>query len=150
MHEKPFTLHIPSCTTTKSNLYLIVLFNAVTSEPALYKFRMFHVPKLMTIFQLFSNKAVFMVMDLLAQRPTPKLEDHSLSFVHGYLFNVFAATLHSWRLSLLPQPEDEPANVRYDSLMDERNIHLIHGSHSPFRRKRYIHLLAWCQLLYSH
>jgi hypothetical protein len=34
---------------------------------------------------------------LLAPRPTPKLEDHPLSFVRGCLFNVFAAILHSWR-----------------------------------------------------
>jgi hypothetical protein len=31
---------------------------------------------------------------LLAPRPTPKLEDHTLSAVSGFLFNVFAATLH--------------------------------------------------------
>ena len=31
---------------------------------------------------------------LLAPLPTPKLEDHPLSAVHGCLFNLFAATLH--------------------------------------------------------
>ena len=31
---------------------------------------------------------------LLAPRPTPKLEDHPLSAVHDFLFNLFAATLH--------------------------------------------------------
>jgi hypothetical protein len=30
---------------------------------------------------------------LLAPRPIPKLEDHPLSFVRGYLFNIFAANL---------------------------------------------------------
>jgi hypothetical protein len=31
---------------------------------------------------------------LLAPRPTPKLEDHPLSAVRDWLFNIFAATLH--------------------------------------------------------
>jgi len=41
-----------------------------------------------------------------APRPTPKLEDHPLSAVHDCLFNIFAATLHTQRTSLHPQPED--------------------------------------------
>jgi len=32
--------------------------------------------------------------DLLAGRPTPKLEDHPLSAVSNCLFNIFASTLH--------------------------------------------------------
>jgi len=32
--------------------------------------------------------------ELLAPRPTPKLEDHPLSAIHDYLCNIFAATLH--------------------------------------------------------
>jgi hypothetical protein len=32
--------------------------------------------------------------ELLAPRPTPKLEDHPLSAVPDCLFNIFAATLH--------------------------------------------------------
>jgi hypothetical protein len=32
--------------------------------------------------------------ELLAPRPTPKLEDHPLSAVRDCLFNIFAATLH--------------------------------------------------------
>jgi hypothetical protein len=49
-----------------------------------------------------------MVEGLLAPRQTPKLEDRSLLFVRGCLFNVFTATFHSWRLSLYPQPVDVP------------------------------------------
>jgi hypothetical protein len=37
----------------------------------------------------------------------PKLEDHPLSFVRGYLFNIFAATFH-------PQPEDPPCCGGWD------------------------------------
>ena len=35
----------------------------------------------------------------LASRQTPKLEDHSWSAVHDYLFNIFAANVHIWRHS---------------------------------------------------
>jgi hypothetical protein len=37
--------------------------------------------------------------ELLAPCPTPKPEDHHLSTVHDCLFNIFAATLHTWRAS---------------------------------------------------
>jgi hypothetical protein len=33
--------------------------------------------------------------EVLAPRPTPKLEDHPLSAVRGCLFNIFAAILHN-------------------------------------------------------
>jgi hypothetical protein len=40
------------------------------------------------------NKASFYGAELLAPRPTTKLEDHPLSAVRDCLFNIFAATLH--------------------------------------------------------
>jgi hypothetical protein len=40
---------------------------------------------------LFRNMIRFYCEELLALRPTPKLEDHRLS---AYLFNIFAATLY--------------------------------------------------------
>jgi len=46
--------------------------------------------------------------ELLAPRPTTKLEDHFLSAVRDCLFNIFAATLHICRPLLHPQPEDAP------------------------------------------
>jgi hypothetical protein len=39
--------------------------------------------------------------ELLAPRPTPKLEEHPLSAVRDWLFSIFAATLHIWRPSPL-------------------------------------------------
>jgi hypothetical protein len=42
----------------------------------------------------FCNKIHFYGEELLAPRPTPKLEDHPLSAVRDCLFNIFAATLH--------------------------------------------------------
>jgi hypothetical protein len=41
----------------------------------------------------FRNMLVFYGEGLLAPRPTPKLEDHPLSFVRGCLFNILAANL---------------------------------------------------------
>jgi len=43
---------------------------------------------------LFRNKASFYGEELLAPRPTPKMEDHPLSTVCDTLFNIFAATVH--------------------------------------------------------
>ena len=50
----------------------------------------------------------FYVEELLALRPTSKLNDHPLSAVRDCLFGIFAATFHMWRPFLYPQPEDEP------------------------------------------
>ena len=41
----------------------------------------------------FRNKDTFYGKELLAHRPTPKVEDHTLSAVRYCLFNIFAATL---------------------------------------------------------
>jgi hypothetical protein len=46
--------------------------------------------------------------ELLAPRPTPKLEYHPLSAVRECLVNIFAATLHIVGPFLHPQPEDAP------------------------------------------
>jgi hypothetical protein len=43
---------------------------------------------------IFRNKIRFYGEELLAPRPTPKLEDQPLSAVRDYLFNILAATLH--------------------------------------------------------
>jgi len=45
---------------------------------------------------------VFYVEELLAPRPSPRLEDHSLSPVRDLLFYIFSATLHIWRPSAIP------------------------------------------------
>jgi hypothetical protein len=42
----------------------------------------------------FRNKAGFYGGELLAPRPTPKLENHLLSTVRNCLFNIFATILH--------------------------------------------------------
>jgi hypothetical protein len=47
----------------------------------------------------FRNKLIFYDEELLAPRTTSKLEDHPLSDFRDCLFNIFAATLHTWRVS---------------------------------------------------
>jgi hypothetical protein len=51
------------------------------------------------LFEHIRKKLNFYSEELLALRPTPKLEDHPLSAVRDCLFNIFAATLHTWRPS---------------------------------------------------
>jgi hypothetical protein len=51
---------------------------------------------------VFRNKLTFYGEKLLAPRQSSKLEDHPLSAVHDCLFNIFAATLHTWRASPPP------------------------------------------------
>jgi hypothetical protein len=80
--------------------------------PALYKLLIFQVQNPISIFHrlacLAKSEALLGILKqsysygegMLVQWPTPpKLEDHPLSAVHGCLFNIFTATLHSWRLS---------------------------------------------------
>jgi hypothetical protein len=62
--------------------------------------------------------------ELLAPRPTPKLEDHPLSALHDCLFIIFAATLPIWRPFLHPQPEDAPCRGDRDPLITVTGTHL--------------------------
>jgi hypothetical protein len=45
----------------------------------------------------FSKQDYFLWWSVLAPRLIPKLEDHPMSAVRDCLFNIFAATLHTWR-----------------------------------------------------
>jgi hypothetical protein len=106
--------HLNSCTRSKFNLYLANSLAAAISEPALVQASNIpstksHVPlslgRTKVLFQVrsfvceyFVTKIRFDGEELLAPRPTPKLEDHRLSAVRHCLFNVFAATLPThWR-----------------------------------------------------
>ena len=53
----------------------------------------------------FVTSSVFYDQELLAPRPTPKLEDHPLSAVRDWLFSIFAGTLHIWWPFFYPQPK---------------------------------------------
>jgi hypothetical protein len=65
------------------------------------------------------NFVMFYGEELLAPRPTSKLENHHLSAVRDCLLNirVFAATLHIRRPFLRPQPEDAPCCGDRDRLI---------------------------------
>jgi hypothetical protein len=62
---------------------------------------------------------VFYGEELLAPRPTPKLEDHRVSAVRDCLFNIFAATLLIGDSSSIRNPRTRRAVVR--------GTHLSHG-----------------------
>jgi hypothetical protein len=59
---------------------------------------------------------------LLAPRPTPKLEDHTLSAVRDCLFNVFAATLHTGGRSSIRNLRTRHALVTGTHLSHGRSI----------------------------
>jgi hypothetical protein len=63
---------------------------------------------------VFRNMVIFYGEELLAPRPTPKLEDHPLSAVRDC---IFAATLHIRRPFLHPEPEDAPCHGDRDPLI---------------------------------
>jgi hypothetical protein len=93
----------------------------VTKFPSFYGTRRFITaltrargPRLCKIIR---NVVIFYGEELLAPRPTPKMEDHPLSAVRDCLFNVFAATLHIQRPFLHPQPEDVPCRGDRDRLI---------------------------------
>jgi hypothetical protein len=75
---------------------------------------------------LFMNRSIFYCEDLLAPRPSPKLENRPMSAVRDCLFNIFAATLHNCRPFLHPQPEDAPCCGDRDPLITVRYLtHII-------------------------
>jgi hypothetical protein len=108
--------HLTSCTPTKSNI--------VPSKLSLgSKLLTFHTTNLYSILNCLgrlskesvqvqgSCKFIFYGEGLLAPHPTPKLEDHPLSFVRG-LFNIFAATLLYYRRKLVRiMPVVKPRNT---------------------------------------
>jgi hypothetical protein len=53
-----------------------------------------HSQVLATSLWMIRNMIHFYGEELLARRPTPKLEDHTSSAVRDSLFNIFAATVH--------------------------------------------------------
>jgi hypothetical protein len=49
---------------------------------------------------------------LLAPRPTPKLEDHPLSFVRGCLFNIFAANFQLEAVPTIRNPRTRHVQIK--------------------------------------
>jgi hypothetical protein len=71
--------------------------------------------------EMFRNIVRFYGEELLLRRPTVKLEDHPLSVVWDCLFNILAATLHTWKPFLHPQPEDVSRD-RDSLIMDSGDV----------------------------
>jgi hypothetical protein len=109
---------------------------AAISKPALYRLLTCQLPNLMSRFhclgrtkvsiqvqsfacECFVTKVHFHSEELLAPRPTPKLEDHPLSAVRDCLFNIFAATLRIGGHSSIRNPRTRHAVVT--------GTHLQHG-----------------------
>ena len=63
--------------------------------------------------------------ELLAPRPTGKLEDHPLSTARDCLLSIFAATLHTWWPLRHLQPEDAPRCGDNDTLTCSRTCLLM-------------------------
>jgi hypothetical protein len=70
----------------------------------------------------FRNNACFYGDELLAPRPTPKLEDHPLSALHDCLFNIFAATLSIGGCSSIRHPRTSHAVVTVTHLPRVRKV----------------------------
>ena len=99
--------HLTFYTLTKSNLYLANYLTNVVSDPDLYRLLTFHRPNLISIFHFsgrtegsvrfwgFCDCNVVKVLrwEVVAPRPTPKLEDHPLSAVRDCLFSIFISTV---------------------------------------------------------
>ena len=62
--------------------------------------------------------------ELLAPRPTPKLEDHPVSAIRDCLFNIFAATLLIGGRSSIRNPRTRHAMVTGTHLSWGRLLHI--------------------------
>jgi len=63
-----------------------------------------------------SIQGLFYGEELLAPRPTPKLDNHLLPAVRDYLFNIFAVTLHTGDCSFIRNPRTRHAVVTWTHL----------------------------------
>ena len=68
-----------------------------------------------------SEHFIFHGEELLAPRPTPKLEDHPLSAVRNCLFNLFAATLHIGGRSSIRNLRTRHAVVTGTTIQNSKN-----------------------------
>jgi hypothetical protein len=88
----------PQVSSPKPYTHLSPLPTALHAPPISFSITIVSVYVLGFVCEYFVTKIRFHSEELLAPRPTFKLEEHPLSAVHDCLFNIFATTLH-------PQPE---------------------------------------------
>jgi hypothetical protein len=97
-------------------------------SPRSFIYRIHPGPRLL---QHFHNKLIFYREDLLAPRPTPKLEDHPFSAVHNCLLNIIATFPHTWGAS--------PASTTWGHAMPWwQGIHLIWSRERYYFKKWFI------------
>ena len=73
----------------------------------------------LTLWLVSQHDKFFMMRSLLAPRPTPKLEDQTLSAVRECSFNNNRSYTPYWRPFLHPQPEDAPYRGDRDPLITD-------------------------------
>jgi hypothetical protein len=78
---------------------------------------------------MFRTKLLSYGGELLALRPCSRMKGHPLSAVHECLFDIFAATLHIWRLSP-PRRGDRDSHNKVRSSQCERLTCKVWGFHS--------------------
>jgi hypothetical protein len=134
----PLLSHLTSCTPTKSNLYLHILsklslvnlsytnFSHSTYQiscPYFLAYVIYSKNPSNSVYQ-FVTSLFFYGEGLLAPCPTTKLEDHPLSAVCNYLFNINVAVFYSWKLS--PQsamrPTPHPPNMVISSTSIQNSL----------------------------
>jgi hypothetical protein len=84
--------------------------------------------------EYFVTKIHFYSEELLAPRPTPKVEDHALSAVSHCSFNIFVATLHIGGRSSIRNPRTRHAVVT--------GTHLQHGKYIHCKKKIFYDSIA--------
>jgi hypothetical protein len=83
-------------------------------------------------FNTFVISSYFYREELIAPRPTTKLEDHPLSTVRDCLFNIFAASLQTWRASP-PSATWRRAMPWWQGLGHSEELHNLYSSPSIIR-----------------
>ena len=109
-----------------TDLHLVEIL-PVIGNPKVYYSILIHGPLLLyqrislspRSYEIFRNMLRSDGKELLAPRPTPKLEDHPLSAVRDCLFNIFAATSHNGRSFLHPQPDDK-TNIMFKKISNRK------------------------------
>jgi len=93
---------------------------------------------------MFHNKTRFYGAEFLSPRPTPKLEDHPLSAVRDYLFNIFAAPLHAGGHSSICNLRTHHAVVRGTHLSWYLGLN-VHKTCSPIKSasREHCFIFAW-------
>jgi len=83
----------------------------------------------------FRNMICFYGEELLANRPTPKLEDHLVSVIRDCLFTIFAATLYTGGRSSIRNLRPRPVMVTGNHLLRTEKEYFI-KSKTVTRHKR--------------